>query len=211
MPSPADVLAPGGSTVCSATYVLTQADVDAGTIENVADVSGAGPDGTIATDTDTQITSIPANPQISLVKATTATLDAVGQSIPYTFEVTNAGNVTLSSLSISDPLIASVVCPVQVLTPTESTICSGSYTATQADVDAGSVVNTATVAAFDPNNTEVTATDTAIAFPTPSKSPMPATSRSIALASPTPSPARSSARSPSWLLPTQLRAPQLMS
>ena len=37
--------------------------------------------------------------------------------------------------------------------------CSATYTVTQADVDAGSIVNTATVAALDPADNPVTDSD----------------------------------------------------
>ena len=74
--------------------------------------------------------------------------------------VTNTGNVTLDPISVDDPKVGTVTCPVTVLAPGESTTCTATYTLTQADVDAGEVVNMATATGTDPKGTEVTAEDT---------------------------------------------------
>ena len=113
MVCPVSVLAPGDSTTCTATYTLTQADVDAGHVANTATVSGTpptGPDVTASDDTDTPITSGPA---VTLVKSASApSVDAVGGTIDYSFVVTNTGNVTLDPVTVDDPLVGPVDCPV---------------------------------------------------------------------------------------------------
>ena len=60
--------------------------------------------------------------------------------------VTNTGNVTLTAVGVTDPLpgLSAVTCPVATLAPAASTTCTATYTVTQADLDAGSIVNTAT-------------------------------------------------------------------
>jgi len=136
----ASTLVPGGSTACSADYTVTQADVDAGEIINTATVTGDAPGETVSAD-DTQITALVQTPLIDLVKDTTATLDSVGQVIPYTFEITNTGNVTLTNLNLSDPLIAALNCADVSLAPAASTLCTGVYETVQADIDRGFIVN----------------------------------------------------------------------
>jgi len=160
---PATTLAPGGSTVCSASYEVTQADIDAGSIVNEATGTADSPAGPI-TDSDIETTDMPQDPQLSLLKRATETLEAVDQVLNYTFDVTNTGNLTLTGLSISDPLIASVSCPVTTLAPDESVTCTGSYLVTQDDIDAGRVVNVATASATDPSGevTEATGTETSL-------------------------------------------------
>ncbi len=158
---PVTVLAPGESTTCSATYTLTQADVDAGHVANTATATGTDPNGTDVTAEDSTDTTIPAGPAITLDKqAGTPTGERVGDTIDYTFVVTNTGNVTLDSVSVDDPKVGTVTCPVSVLAPGASTTCSATYTLTQADVDAGEVVNVATATGIDPTNTDVSAEDT---------------------------------------------------
>ena len=87
------------------------------------------------------------SPAMSVVKSTTSTtFTAVGDVIPYSFLVTNTGNVTLTNaITVADTKIASVTCPALPsggLTPTQSITCTGSYTITQADLDAGRVIPT---------------------------------------------------------------------
>ncbi len=74
--------------------------------------------------------------------------------------MTNTGNVTLTAVGVSDPQVGPVTCPVTTLAPGASTTCTKTYTLTQADVDAGSVVNTATASGTPPTGAAVTATDT---------------------------------------------------
>ena len=161
---PLDILLPAGSMTCSAGYIVTQADVDAGGITNVANATGFDPNGEEVTDDDTVETPIEQNPSVNLIKAATETLDAVGQSLPYTFTVTNDGNVTVTGLAISDPLIGAVTCPVTTLLPGETTVCTGAYVVTQLDIDAGQIVNTATATAQDPSGDDTSDTDTETSF-----------------------------------------------
>ncbi|MGL1102675.1 DUF7507 domain-containing protein, partial [Vibrio parahaemolyticus] len=71
----------------------------------------------------------------------------VGDKISYSFSVTNTGNVTITSTGLTDVLIAysGLSCGSTPLAPKATTTCSGLYTVSQADIDAGSVLNSATV------------------------------------------------------------------
>ncbi|HMQ37536.1 MAG TPA: LPXTG cell wall anchor domain-containing protein [Micropruina sp.] len=154
---PVDVLAPGETTTCTATYTLTQADVDSGHVSNSATATGTSPTGDPEEPTDITDTPIPGDPSISLTKtAGTPSGNTAGSTIAYSFLVTNAGNVTLTSVSVADPKVGAVDCPVDVLAPEASTTCTATYTLTQADVDAGEVVNTATASGTPPAGDPVT-------------------------------------------------------
>ena len=88
---------------------------------------------------------------LSLNKSTTSTgYGAAGNTIPYSYLVTNTGTTTESGVGVTDSLIATVNCPDSSLAPGASETCTGSYTVTQADVDNGSVTNTATANATNP-------------------------------------------------------------
>ena len=86
--------------------------------------------------------------------ATPATYDAVGDVISYSYLVTNTGNVTSGGTGHGerrqgDGDLPGVTRwePDGYLAPGERITCTASYTITQADLDAGSVTNTATAAA----------------------------------------------------------------
>lgn len=94
-----------------------------------------------------------AQPALRVVKSsTTSAISAVGQSVPYSFVVTNTGNVTLANLVVVDSLsgLSPVVCPVTTLAPGSSSTCTATYTVSQSDLDNGGVVNGAFVKAIVP-------------------------------------------------------------
>ena len=99
---PVTSLQPTASTTCTKTYTLTQADVDAGQVVNTATASGTPPTGGPVTGTDSTTTPITADPGIVLDKqAGVPSGNTAGDTIPYTFLVTNSGNVTLTSVTVS--------------------------------------------------------------------------------------------------------------
>lgn len=143
---PPGQLAPGASTTCSTVvYTITQADLDAGQVVNTATGQGTPPSGPDATGNDSTTTPLAPEPAMTVTKsASPTTYSTVGQSISYSYAVTNTGNVTLADLSVADDRIATVSCPATTLAPGASTTCTATYLITQADLDAGSVTNTAT-------------------------------------------------------------------
>ncbi|SEH57123.1 MULTISPECIES: isopeptide-forming domain-containing fimbrial protein [unclassified Leifsonia] len=177
-PAGASSLAPGAQVTCTATYTITQADVDRGSVQNTATARGTDPSGTTVTSPpDTVTIPAPADPSIALVKsASPATITAAGQTVTYSFEVTNTGNVTLSNVSVTDTAFTgtgtppAITCPAGAasLAPGRSVTCTAAYVATQADVDAGQVTNTATAAGTPPTGAAVSSPpSTAVVTATP--------------------------------------------
>jgi uncharacterized repeat protein (TIGR01451 family) len=82
-----------------------------------------------------------------------------GDTITYTFTVTNTGNVTLYDITLADTVGGVTITggPIASLAggASDATTFSGTYTLTLADVDSGSFSNTATVTGTDPFDTEV--------------------------------------------------------
>ncbi|MGD0376883.1 MAG: hypothetical protein ABSB01_20150, partial [Streptosporangiaceae bacterium] len=156
-PAGAASLAPGDSVTCTATYTVTQADVDHGTVSNTATATGITP-------AHEPITSAPSSasvsgerkPSISVVKsAEPSSFAAAGETIHYSFLVTNTGNMTLSHVQVNDadlPGLSAISCPDSSLAPGASEICHATYVTTAADVDAGSVTNTATAQGDPPGS-----------------------------------------------------------
>ncbi len=169
LPASIPSLAPGANTRFTGTYILTQADIDAGTLSNRATATGTSPgggsvsdaSGTLSTnDLSTDIV-VPRAPAVAIVKLASAISDEdgngpdVGDTIAYTFDVSNEGNVTLSGIAITDVKIGAVNCPQTTIAPAITVRCNATYTLTQADVDAGSVTNTADVLATAPGGATV--------------------------------------------------------
>jgi len=113
-----------------------------------AGVYRLGPEGPVA-----------AAPLLVLVKSASGRAPVgEGDVISYSFWVRNAGNVTLSEISVSDPKAGTVSCPGAVLAPGGSMTCTASYEASAADASAGKVASTATVTALA-DGVKVSATD----------------------------------------------------
>ena len=173
-------LAVAGSETCTATYQVTQADLNAGSITNTATATGTPPNGgtpVTSPPSSTTVTAAPA-PALTIVKsATPTTVTAAGQTVDYSFLVTNTGNVTLSPVVVNDTsfsgtgTLSAISCPDTSLAPGTNETCTATYKVTQADIDAGSVTNTATATGTPPNGgTPVTSppsTATVTATPAP--------------------------------------------
>jgi uncharacterized repeat protein (TIGR01451 family) len=147
-PANGSTLAPGASLNCTASHTITQADLDAGHYANSACVDdGEGGAEPACDDAD-----VPGddNPALSIVKGDNdATYDSVGDTITYSIVATNTGNVTLHNVTITDTLAVLGTCtpaiPVTDLAPGATITCSATHVVTQADIDAGSYLNTACV------------------------------------------------------------------
>ncbi|MCB9157369.1 MAG: DUF11 domain-containing protein [Caldilineaceae bacterium] len=160
-------LAPNAQMVCTATYRVTQADVDKGKINNQATVRAQPTQGAALEDKSTLTLSLPQIPAIKLAKnlAHNADQDRSGaitlhDQLTYEFLSTNSGNVTLANVTIADPLpgLSALSCvPTQPanLPPKSQLRCTATYNVTQSDVDNGFVDNTATTAGVAPSHTSV--------------------------------------------------------
>ena len=167
-------LAPGitDGTSFTASYTITQADIDAGFVENQATATGTDPSGNSVSDlsddnseveNDPTITELCQNPAIALIKVGVPNDENgdgcadLGETILYTFSVKNTGNVALTNIIITDPLVAVVGGPIDLIAGEEDTTTfTAVYTITQADVDAGLVENQATAEGIAPNGDVVT-------------------------------------------------------
>lgn len=152
---PSTTLATGGTIDCTGTYTVTQADLDAGsTIVNSAQAA-ANNGSPISSNTVTASVAISQTPTLSATvsgspsqpTSPAATLPA-GTVITYTYTLTNTGNVTLSSpFSVTDDK-TTITCSDQTsMAPAATKTCTGTYTVTAADVEAGSIINTGTASA----------------------------------------------------------------
>jgi gliding motility-associated-like protein/uncharacterized repeat protein (TIGR01451 family) len=165
--------------VYQATYIVTQADIDNGSITNQASVSGIAPDDTQVTDLSGDSTTVDGNnvipicttPNIAIVKTNDITVGPndcatleVDDVVTYTFTVTNPGNVSLSNVEVLDPHTGLSAIELQsgdlntnnVLEISEIWVYQATYIVTQADIDNGSITNQASVSGIAPDETQVT-------------------------------------------------------
>ena len=147
-PAQGSTLAPGETMSCSATYTVTQTDVDTGYIDNIGEVAGTPPTGPNVTDSDPLREPVAQDPQLGVVKSETSSGPYyLGDTINYEIVVTNTGNITLTGVTVVDNSASVDTCtPAQpsTLAPGETMTCPASHEVTEADLENESYVNTAT-------------------------------------------------------------------
>ena len=143
-------MAPGEVRTIETSYTVTQENMDSGSILNVASVTGTSNKEVTVTDQDDATVEAVRNPSIDLNK--TVDLESVSKEgivLNYTLEVTNTGNVTLSSGNLVDPKTG-LSLPNITLAPGEMKSFSTTYTVTLEDILSGQpILNVATVNAVD--------------------------------------------------------------
>ncbi|MFH6998490.1 gliding motility-associated C-terminal domain-containing protein [Flavobacterium sp. FlaQc-57] len=166
-------LAVGEFSVTSYTgiYVLTQSDINLGFVVNQALVTAQplvgsriqnlsdSNDPTLTGSNDPTVTPVTQFKDLTLIKGGQLTGNGgVGSVINYNFTVKNTGNVVLSNLEITDPMLTatSITVTPSVLAPGAIGTATASYTVKEADVANGEVVNTALVIGDDPQGNPVT-------------------------------------------------------
>lgn len=173
---PTDALVPGQITTCTAEYTVEQTDVDSGELTNTAVATGTTPDGgTVPSEPSTEVVPVDQSPALSVVKTADVVAAEVGQTVTYSFLVTNTGNVTITDPTVNEVdfsgtgELSEIICPDEAsLAPGEEVTCEATYVVTQADIDAGEISNTATVTGTTPGgdptepsepSTEIVTTD----------------------------------------------------
>jgi uncharacterized repeat protein (TIGR01451 family) len=173
---PATTLAAGAQMVCDATYTLTNADVDSGSITNSATATGTPPGNNAPpiTTPPSEITlPTPPQPGVSVVKSSdTKSITKAGQKVTYSFKVTNTGNVTLRDVTVNEGdfsgtgALSDVACPTSTLVAGADETCTATYTTTQADVDKGAAItNSATAGGTPPTGPGVTSDPSDVTVP----------------------------------------------
>ena len=151
-------VSPLGTCVLTGSREVTQVDVDAGEFENTATVT----DNDICTTTpgpeceDTEIVLIPQNPVINIRKnaeGADSQQALVGDTVTFTIYVENTGDVTLTNVVVSDPLVPDCDTTIASLAADANT----SYTCTV--TAAADFTNLATVTGTPPVGPDVTDTD----------------------------------------------------
>src|SRR6185437_13221732 len=89
-----------------------------------------------------------------------------GDKVNWTFKVTNTGNVTVNTITVTDAKAGAISCPATTLAPGAFTTCTAAaYTISQAEGDAGVVNNTATASGKSPAGATVTSPSSSTSTP----------------------------------------------
>ncbi|MFC4785264.1 DUF7507 domain-containing protein [Nocardioides sp. MAHUQ-72] len=156
----------GATTTCpalpAATHTVTAAEVRAGSVVNTATAAAKSSGGSSVAATGSARATIAtkaapaAAPALRLTKSVTDSADedslaAEGETLTYGFSVTNTGNVPLTDVKVTDPMIpalASGATCVATLPVGATTTCpalpAATHTVTAAEAATGTIVNTAT-------------------------------------------------------------------
>ncbi len=137
------VLGIGETWEFSANYVVSSTDPDI--LTNTAVVSGTDPEGQVVTAQATASVTI-MSPSITITKTAEPAEVRDGESVTYTYTVTNTGNTTLSAVTVDDSLIGNVGSNGE-LEVGESWELTAIYTVSIND--SSPLVNTATASATD--------------------------------------------------------------
>ena len=149
---------PGESKDVTFTHIVTEQDIKAGKVVNVATI-GNDPSNEVTTDTEDPIT------KYELEKAVTSTAKnengkyALGETITYKVTVTNKGNQTVENVVVTDNNSEEGTATVNgEIKPGESKDVTFTHIVTEADIKAGEVINVATIG-DEPSNEVTTETE----------------------------------------------------
>jgi uncharacterized repeat protein (TIGR01451 family) len=95
---------------------------------------------------------------IELSKVADVQFAEIGDTVLYTYEVTNTGNVTLVDVTLDDDIIGEIELTQTTLEPGESMTVTATYVVVAEDVVDGAVTNIALVAGTTPSGNRVTDT-----------------------------------------------------
>ncbi len=137
------VLAVGQSVTGTATYTITQADLNNGAVTNSAFATGPN---NIVISNNTSVTVLAIQkPDLKIDKdVDPKTYFTVGDLIDYSFTVTNKGNVDIAgSITVTDSMFGSSQISSHGLAPGQSVTRGKSYLITPQDIENGFVLNSA--------------------------------------------------------------------
>lgn len=149
-----DSLAPGEAATGTATHTIVESDLP-GPLTNVATAAGTDVLGRDVTSQGTATVNLTYNAALEVVKTSSPTTAAVGDTVTYTYTVRNSGNVNITTLALSDDKLGTITLDKTALTPGETATGSASYTVLETDLP-GPLTNNATATAKDSVGEDVT-------------------------------------------------------
>jgi len=149
-------LAPNAGTSGALTYVVVEGDLP-GPLANTVTVTGTPSVGDDVTATADESVTLTSSPVIAVTKLANASSAKVGETITYTYQVTNIGNVTLDSVAAYDDKLGPVTLGATTLAPDAETGGTLTYVVIEDDLP-GPLTNNVTVTGTPPVGDDVTET-----------------------------------------------------
>jgi len=169
------------SITCTGTYSITQTDLTTGSVTNVA-IANVGGVNSNPSGVTVPMNAAPSSVLTLTKTANPTTYNQIGQTITYSYMITNTGTATLgpSQFTISDNRLgAPFNCGAAAtsLATTQAVTCTATYLITQADMSVASLTNSATAsgggaAASQAANATVTNLTVSPATPATPSSPL---------------------------------------
>ena len=182
------ILSVGETFTYTGTYTVQQSDIDDngggdGDIDNTASVVSTEITTPQTDSTETPITQLPAYTIVKTVtdvdgQGASGVVDAAGDVISYSIVITNTGNLSITNVVMSDPLLSGangtlITTPVEsgivdsILSVGETFTYTGTYTVQQFDIDDnggddGDIDNTASVVSAEITAPQTSSTETPI-------------------------------------------------
>jgi uncharacterized repeat protein (TIGR01451 family) len=164
------------SVTCTSSYTITESDFNTGSITNLATANVGG-----VTSNPSGVTLTRAQPSSTLRLAKAAsptTYGQIGQTINYTYTITNTGTAPLGPAQFvvnDNKLSAPLNCgPAETtLAPNQPITCTAPYLITQADMAAANLTNSATATGAGQTSAPATATITNLTAPVSATPPTP--------------------------------------
>ena len=138
----------GEWAVGSEQYNITESDIP-GPLINNAMVTAVSSNGRNVSDNDTEQVNIDYDVNITVDKSADITYAIVGDTITYSFNITNTGQIVLDNISIYDDVLGEIIPPTSSLQPGEWMNANKSYEVVETDLP-GPIINTVIVTGHDP-------------------------------------------------------------
>jgi len=148
-------LLPGDEVSIAASHTISQADLDAGRLENIAKVSGFDQEGKPIEKAGRKVIILGLQ-HPELTTAATASAMAFkqeGDVIEYTLVVKNTGNITMNNIEVFDSNSSLIFDgSIKSLAPGETDSIKAEYRISMSDINSGKIVKTGIAQALGANN-----------------------------------------------------------
>ncbi|WP_084555779.1 Ig-like domain-containing protein [Alkaliflexus imshenetskii] len=134
---------PGASATSTRNHVVTQTNIDNGSIVNSASITSA--EGATGNTGNFTLNALKDEGVVAVMSANKSQYSTVGETINYTITVTNTGNITLTNVTVVDILSSTQTTFASIAPNGGVATTTRVHSVTQQNIDNGQLVNSATI------------------------------------------------------------------